>query len=149
LDLNNNPLIGDIGVAHIAQHILSMKSPVQLRSLFLSGCGISDVGVNHLLPHLAHPEQSVYILELRKNDITDTGVEMLAQALGKPNVSTPQFTLFLNSNTLIGEDGVVSLAKAVIESQGRLKVNLKDSVPNMSIEDKSEIMKLTKNKIRF
>jgi len=149
LDLNNNKLVGDMGVAHLSKHVLSSNTPVNLRSLFLSGCGVTDTGVEHMMPHLAHPEQSVHILELRKNEITDLGAEMLAKALGKPNFNTPQFSLFLNSNQQIGEEGVVSLAKAVIESQGRLKVMLKDSCPDLSQQDKDEVMRLTKNKIRF
>ena len=149
LDLNNNPLIGDSAVAYIGKHVLGGASPVNLRSLFLSNCGVSDVGVQSLLAPLQWAEQSMHILELRNNGITDEGAEMLAEALKTPNTHTPEFSLFLNNNQAIGERGVIALAKAVIESQGRLKVWLKDACPHLSPEDKAEIVKFTKNRIRF
>lgn len=150
LDLNNNPSIKDMGLAHIARHILAPSSPVQLRSLFLSGCGITDEGVSYLLDPLAWPEQSMHILELRKNQIGDTGAELLAKVLGKPNaVRAHQFSLFLNNNTNITEKGVLALAKAVIEAEGGLKVHLKDVCPDLSAADKADVMRVTKNRLRF
>lgn len=149
LDMNNNPLVGDVGIGFVAKHVLDQASPVQLRSLFASGCGITDAGVQSLVKPLEHPEQSLHILELRKNGITDDGAEVLANALSHPSVLSPEFTLFLNANSAIGERGAVALAKAVIESQGRLKVWMKDTCSDLSASDKADIMKFTKNHIRF
>lgn len=149
LDMNNNPLVKDDGLGFISHNVLSLKSPVKLRSLFMSNCGITDTGINSLVAPLSHPEQSLRILELRKNGITDDGAEMLAQVLSYPSVITPEFTLFLNGNQEIGERGVVSLAKAVVESQGRLKVWMKDTCKSMSSDDKAEISKFTRNHIKF
>ncbi len=147
LDINNNPLIGDMGMAHVAKHVLAGESSVRLRSLFMSGCGLTDLAVNHLMGPLSNPEHGLQILELRKNCITDTGATQLAAVLTE---SCPlEFSLFLNNNPEIGEEGVVSLAKAVIETQGRLKVNLKESCVNLSAQDKADVMRMTKNKIRF
>lgn len=148
LDLNNNPLIGDMGLAHVSRHVLSGESPVRLRSLFMSGCGLTDMGVGHLIQPLSNPEHSLQILELRKNSISDHGAESLANVF----MATPspvEFSLFLNSNPDIGETGVIALAKAVIENQGRLKVNLKDSGRGLSEQDKADVMRMTKNKLRF
>ena len=149
VDMNNNPLVGDLGLSFISKHVLDPSSPVQLRSLFLSGCGISDTGVESLVKPLQYPEQSLHILELRKNAITDAGAEMLANVLSVPSTTNPEFTLFLNANKGIGERGAVALAKAVVESQGRLKVWMKDTCQDLSADDKAEIMKFTRNHIRF
>ena len=147
LDINNNPLIGDMGMAHVTRHVLSGDSPVRLRSLFMSGCGLTDLAVDHLIGPLSNPEHCMQILELRKNFITNDGASKLAAVLTE---SCPlEFSLFLNSNPEIGEEGVVALAKAVIETQGRLKVNLKDSCASLTQEDKADVMRMTKNKIRF
>ena len=148
-DLNNNPLIGDIGMNHVCTNVLAPASPVKLRSLFVSGCGITDVGVGNLVGPLCLPQQSLHILELRKNQITDDGAEALAEVLSVPAPHGPEFSLFLSGNSGIGERGAVALAKAVIESNGRLKVWLKDTCPNMSADDKAEIMKFTKNHLKF
>lgn len=149
LDLNNNPLVGDTGLGHISKHVLAASSPVQLRSLFLSGCGITDEGLHHLMGPLKWPEQSLHILELRKNGITDNGAELLAEVLGKPSVNTPEFTLFLNANSQIGERGVVALAKAVVESNGSLKVWMKGTCESLSADDKADISRFTRNHIKF
>ena len=147
LDINNNPLIGDMGMAHVTKHVLGGDSVVRLRSLFMSGCGLTDLSVDHLVGPLSNPEHGIQILELRKNFITNDGAIKLAAVLTE---SCPlEFSLFLNSNPAIGEEGVVALAKAVIETQGRLKVNLKDSCPTLTAEDKADVMRMTRNKIRF
>jgi hypothetical protein len=114
----------------------------------MSGCGLTDMGVGHLIQPLSNPEHSLQILELRKNSISDHGAESLANVF----MATPspvEFSLFLNSNPDIGETGVIALAKAVIENQGRLKVNLKDSGRGLSEQDKADVMRMTKNKLRF
>ena len=149
LDLNNNPLIKDEGLGFVARNVLDMNSPVRLRSLFMTNCGISDEGIESLVRPLSHPEQSLHILELRKNQITDSGAETLAKILSYPSAVAPEFTLFLNGNSSIGAQGAVALAKAVVESQGRLKVWLKDTCSDLSAEDKSEISQFTKNHVRF
>jgi len=149
LDLNNNPLVGDAGLGFVAKNVLDIKSPVQLRSLFMSNCGITDEGIESLVAPLSHPEQSLRILELRKNSISDTGADMLAKVLSYPSAVTPEFTLFLNSNGAITGAGAVALAKAVIESNGRLKVWMKDTCQDLSADDKMEIAKFTKNHIKF
>lgn len=149
LDLNNNPLVGDAGLGFVANNVLDIKSPVQLRSLFMSNCGITDEGIESLVAPLSHPEQSLRILELRKNSISDTGADMLAKVLSYPSAVTPEFTLFLNSNSAITGAGAVALAKAVIESNGRLKVWMKDTCQDLSADDKMEIAKFTKNHIKF
>ena len=150
LDLNNNPDIGDIGLSHVCKHVIAPSSPIRLRSLFMSGCGITDQGIHELISPLRWAEQSMHILELRKNQITDDGVEIIAQALSRPGtINTPQFSLFLNSNPLITDRGAIALAKAVIESEGRLKVWLKDTCVGLSEDEKKDIMKITKNHLKF
>jgi hypothetical protein len=120
---------------------------VRLRSLFMSNCGLTDLAIDHLVGPLSNREHPVQILELRKNRITNDGALKLAQVFME---SCPlEFSLFLNNNPDIGEEGVVALAKAVIENQGRLKVNLKDSCQGLTDSDKADVMKMTKNKIRF
>ncbi len=146
LDLNNNPLIGDMGAAHVSKHLLS--GGVKLRSLFMSNCGISDVGVSHLADPLRWPEQTMHILELRNNAISDAGAEMLAKVLGKPR-SGYAFSLYLNGNTSISEQGILALAKAAIEAEGSLKVCLKDAGLGLSAQDKAELAKVTRNRLRF
>jgi hypothetical protein len=115
----------------------------------MSNCGITDEGIESLVAPLSHPEQSLRILELRKNSISDTGADMLAKVLSYPSAVTPEFTLFLNSNGAITGAGAVALAKAVIESNGRLKVWMKDTCQDLSADDKMEIAKFTKNHIKF
>lgn len=150
LDVNNNPLIGDMGVAHLVRHVLSSRSGVSLRSLFLSGCGVTDAGVSYLLDALAWPDQSMHILELRKNEITDDGAEELAKILGKPNPGREyDFSLYLNGNKRISDKGVLALAKATMEAQGGLKICLKDIGAELSAEDKKDVMRVTRNRIRF
>jgi hypothetical protein len=149
LDLNNNPDLGDAGLSHVSKYVLNASSPVKLRSLFASGCSITDEGVHSLVTPLRHPEQTLHILELRKNEISDDGVELMAEILSKPSVNNPDFTLFLNSNKSISVRGAVALAKAVVESNGRLKVWLKDTCLDLSEDDKKEIMRFTKNHVRF
>lgn len=140
LDLNNNPQIGDIGFEYVCKHVLKGD---KIRSLFVSGCGITDDGVS-LIP--MNIPMNFQILELRKNSISNEGAELLAKKLTK---TKGEFTLFLNDNPQIGESGAVALAKAVIESEGRLKVWLKNSCVEMSTADKEEISKFTHNRIRF
>ena len=149
LDLNNNPLISDVGMRFLSRNVLDMKSPVHLKSLFMSNCGISDEGVESLIAPLSHPEQSLRILELRKNSITDKGAELLAKVLSYPSTVTPEFTLFLSNNAEITGAGAVSLAKAVIESNDRLKVWMKDTCADLTGDEKAEIAKFTKNHVKF
>lgn len=149
LDLNNNPDLGNMGMAHICRHVLAASSPVNLRSLFLSNCGISNEGISSLIQPLRYAEQSLHILELRNNEISDEGVEELAEALSIQSVKTPDFTLFLSGNRAIGEKGAVALCKAVVESEGRLKVWLKNTCESVSQEDKKELMRFAKNHLKF
>ena len=140
LDLNNNPKIGDEGLNNLLR---IFKNP-ELRSFFLSNCGITDLGVSNLVIPLRQ-NISMQIMELRKNEITNDGAEMLADALKHKR----DFSLFLNDNQKIGEQGVVALAKSVVESGGGLKVWLKNACPDISDNDKEVISKFTKNGIRF
>jgi Ran GTPase-activating protein (RanGAP) involved in mRNA processing and transport len=105
---------------------------LRLRSLFLTANSIGDEGfINHLAPAI-HDNDSLQILELRKNRITDEGAKALAKILsmkgqvvgfsssgtgsGKNSTgdnlqltSKSQLTSLFLSGNQIGDEGAVKL----------------------------------------
>lgn len=114
LDLNGNPSIGDVGATFIAEGLVA--SDHELRSLFLSNCGITDVGGSALAKALRQNDD-LMILELRRNALTDSAAAELAESL----VNHPELAhLYLTGNA-IGNSGALALASAVAELADRPK----------------------------
>jgi len=127
LDLNGNPGIGDDGATSIAEGLVA--SDHELRSLFLTGCGVTDAGASALARAL-RKNDDLMILELRRNGLTDASAIELAEALeGHPTISH----LYLTGNQ-IGDAGALALARAVanVSREGRkVRVWLTDN-PDVS-----------------
>ena len=140
LDLNGNPLIADVGADHISRHVLKHTG---IRSLFMSDCSLTDACVNELSSAIFKNEH-LGIIELRKNAISDSGAEALAEAF----INNPfhrEINIYLSDNK-ITEQGVVALTKATLSRTTPLKVWLSGN--NIPDEVKLEISRYTKN-IRF
>jgi Leucine Rich repeat len=138
LNLNKNPQISDLGASSLSETLPFLKS------LFLSSTTISNEGVDHLCSALSS-SKTLSILELRNNpDITCTGARAIAESVLK-NPYLTEGSIFL-SNTNIGDEGAVELAKAAIDKQ-HVKFWLY-GCEKISEEIKIEIKKYTKN-LRF
>ena len=107
LNLNNNAG-GDLGADAIADHVVR-HGRGKLRSLFLSNNGISDAGLRRLAREI-QTSNSIKILELRKNAITDLGVEQSLAPMLRANKSLQ--AVFLNG-CIIGDAGAVKLVTAL------------------------------------
>ena len=139
LNLNNNPHAGDRGCNFITEHVVRHG---KLRTLFLSGNGLTDESVVKLAEQL-RSNTTLRILELRKNEITDRGAFALADALSRNKTLA---SLFLSTNQ-IGSEGAVKLVTSLGES-GQCKIWL-DANPNISEQTQKTLTELAGNLVKF
>jgi Leucine Rich repeat len=117
LFLSNNPDIGDSGAAALAAAIRSIAGDRQtpiLDTLDLSGCDISDVGMEAFALALEDAVAPVMIrrLLLCNNRITDQGALALGRALHR-NTDGAEVYIDLSNNPLIHDRGITTLLSAV------------------------------------
>lgn len=138
LDLNGNPGIGDAGATFLAEELVGTDH--ELRSLFLSSCGITDVGACALAKALKQNDD-LMILELRKNGLTDDAASELAEAMANhPSLQH----VYLTGNQ-IGDQGALKLAAAVVHlaNHGRkVRLWLTDN-PGISEDARAYILEET------
>lgn len=123
LSLNGNPAIGPAGAGHLARTLLVAGHP--LRSLFLTDCGLGDEGAA-AVADAVHWSETLMILEMRKNSITETGASALARALRKNGSLT---NMYLSKNN-INDDGAMLLSRAILwrpERAPKVKLWLQDN----------------------
>ncbi|CAK9026212.1 unnamed protein product [Durusdinium trenchii] len=83
------------------------KTPLPLRALFLQGNAMGDGGVVGLLALAADSLRALETLSLSSNELSETSVEALADALGVGSLRW----LKLNQNRHLGQSGATGLAR--------------------------------------
>lgn len=138
LNLNGNPLIGNAGARHVAEHLVRGGRYAPLKALFLSGCGLSCTGARHLADSL--PSSNIEIMELRDNNIGantlrcyqncglcfligDNGVIALGESI--QNCKSIH-SLFLSGNSRVTEKSISELVNVIRLREAPLKVWLLD-----------------------
>ncbi|CAF1170409.1 unnamed protein product [Rotaria sordida] len=113
LDLRHNK-ITDVGTHYLAE-VLSVNYTV--KALLLSDNNIGDIGLGYLCDAMTDPKESLKLLYINKNGITDHGVRALAEKL-KLNKSLVDLSLNYNH---IGDDGVQALCNVLKSDNTTLK----------------------------
>ena len=108
LDLACNPLIGHIGAYCIGQ---TLKSNNSLRTLNLSGCGITSDGIMSLCEGL-EKNTSLTDLDLSFNEISNDGIACLSKSLA----SNHTLTTLRIENCQFTEHGIKSLARMLFQN---------------------------------
>ncbi|XP_029603948.1 NACHT, LRR and PYD domains-containing protein 12-like [Salmo trutta] len=114
LDLSNNDL-GDRGVELLC---VGLTSPLcNIQTLVLGQCGLTEGCCSHLASVLSSPNSQLKQLELRDNDLQDSGVTLLSAGLEDPDC---KHTLGL-SGCLVTEEGCAALSYALRSNPSHLK----------------------------
>ncbi|XP_058232268.1 NACHT, LRR and PYD domains-containing protein 3-like isoform X2 [Hemibagrus wyckioides] len=114
LDLSNN-CIGDSGVKLICDGLISPNS--KLEKLSLRWCNLTDSSCVNLAKVLSTPT-CLTDLELRDNDLYDSGVEMLCTGLRHPHCTLQRLGL---SGCCVTEEGGSALASALSSVPSQLR----------------------------
>ncbi|XP_058232271.1 NACHT, LRR and PYD domains-containing protein 3-like [Hemibagrus wyckioides] len=114
LDLSNN-WIGDSGVKLLCEGLISPKS--KLEKLSLRWCNLTDSSCVNLAKVLSTPT-CLTDLELRDNDLYDSGVEMLCTGLRHPHCSLQRLGL---SGCCVTEEGCSTLALSLRSDHSQLR----------------------------
>ncbi|XP_027031788.2 NACHT, LRR and PYD domains-containing protein 3-like isoform X1 [Tachysurus fulvidraco] len=114
LDLSNN-CIGDSGVKLICDGLISPKS--KLEKLSLRWCNLTDRSCENLATVLS-TSTCLTDLELRDNDLHDSGVKQLCTGLKHPHCTLQRLGL---SGCCVTEEGGSVLASALSSDQSQLK----------------------------
>ncbi|XP_030622887.1 NLR family CARD domain-containing protein 3-like [Chanos chanos] len=88
------------------------------RSVSLSWCGLTEGCCEDLALVLRSPHSNLREMELRDNDLQNSGVMLLSAGLGSPQCKLEKLGL---SGCLITEEGCVSLASALISNPTHLR----------------------------
>ncbi|XP_064843314.1 NLR family CARD domain-containing protein 3-like [Oncorhynchus masou masou] len=115
LDLSNNDL-KDSGVELLSA---GLGDPhCKLETLRLSGCLVTEEGCAYLVSALESNPSHLRELDLRNNDLKDSGVKLLSAGLGNPHCKLETLRL---SGCLVTEEGCASLVSALRSNPSHLR----------------------------
>ncbi|KAK3541367.1 hypothetical protein QTP86_023080 [Hemibagrus guttatus] len=114
LDLSNN-YIGDSGVKLLCAGLISTNC--FLEKLSLQWCNLTEMSGSHLASVLSS-HTHLTELELRDNDVKDSGLKLLCTGLQDPGCSLQRLGL---SGCCVTEDGCFSLATALSSVHSQLR----------------------------
>ncbi|XP_070999216.1 NACHT, LRR and PYD domains-containing protein 3-like [Oncorhynchus clarkii lewisi] len=115
LDLSNNDL-GDRGVELLC---VGQTSPLcNIQTLVLGQCGLTEGCCSDLASVLSSPNSQLKQLELRDNDLQDSGVTLLSAGLEDPDCKLHTLGL---SGCLVTEEGCAALSSALRSNPSHLK----------------------------
>nr|XP_046190103.1 NLR family CARD domain-containing protein 3-like isoform X1 [Oncorhynchus gorbuscha] len=115
LDLSNNDL-KDSGVKLLSA---GLGNPhCKLETLRLSGCLVTEEGCASLVSALRSNPSHLRELDLRNNDLKDSGVKLLSAGLGNPRCKLETLRL---SGCLVTEEGCASLVSVLRSNPSHLK----------------------------
>uniref|UniRef100_A0A8C7K334 NACHT, LRR and PYD domains-containing protein 12-like n=1 Tax=Oncorhynchus kisutch TaxID=8019 RepID=A0A8C7K334_ONCKI len=115
LDLSNNDL-GDRGVELLC---FGLTSPLcNIQTLVLGHCGLTEGCCSDLVSVLSSPNSQLKQLELRDNDLQDSGVTLLSAGLVDPDCKLHTLGL---SGCLVTEEGCAALSSALRSNPSHLK----------------------------
>ncbi|XP_064841885.1 LOW QUALITY PROTEIN: NLR family CARD domain-containing protein 3-like [Oncorhynchus masou masou] len=119
LDLSNNDL-KDSGVKLLSAGLENPHCKLEtLRSLCrLSGCLVTEEGCASLVSALRSNPSHLRELDLRNNDLKDSGVKLLSAGLGNPHCKLETLRL---SGCLVTEEGCASLVSALRSNPSHLR----------------------------
>eukprot|EP00063_Salmo_salar_P063621 XP_014038456.1 PREDICTED: protein NLRC3-like isoform X3 [Salmo salar] len=115
LDLSNNDL-GDRGVKLLCVGLTSALCNIQ--TLVLGQCGLTEGCCSVLASVLSSPNSQLKQLELRDNDLQDSGVTLLSAGLEDPDCKLHTLGL---SGCLVTEEGCAALSSALRSNPSHLK----------------------------
>ncbi|XP_062387861.1 NACHT, LRR and PYD domains-containing protein 12-like [Sardina pilchardus] len=108
----------DSGVKHLSSLLEDPKC--KLEKLRLAGCKLTEKSCEHVASVLQSPN-SLIELDLKDNELTDSGVQLLSKGLSSPHCKLQ--TLSLQSCS-IGEEGFTALASALRSNPSHMRVLL-------------------------
>uniref|UniRef100_A0A8K9XMR1 B30.2/SPRY domain-containing protein n=1 Tax=Oncorhynchus mykiss TaxID=8022 RepID=A0A8K9XMR1_ONCMY len=88
------------------------------RAALLSGCGVTEEGCASLVSALKSNPSHLRQLDLRNNDLKDSGVKLLSAGLGNPHCKLETLRL---SGCLVTEEGCASLVSALRSNPSHLR----------------------------
>ncbi|XP_055767208.1 NACHT, LRR and PYD domains-containing protein 3-like [Salvelinus fontinalis] len=115
LDLSYNDL-GDRGVELLCVGLASSLCNIQ--TLVLGQCGLTEGCCSDLASVLSSPNSQLNQLELRNNDLQDSGVTLLSAGLEDPDCKLHTLRL---SGCLVTEEGCAALSSALRSNPSHLK----------------------------
>ncbi|CAF1065692.1 unnamed protein product [Rotaria magnacalcarata] len=142
--LGNNP-IGDEGVKHLAQALASQKRISVLTILNIGNTYIGDDGARYLAQML-RVNASLTDINLWKNNLSDHGVILLAQALIQ-NFQSKLTNLNLSYNKQIGNGCINVLIELIQQTQTLKHLNLDGT--SISSSGKQRLQKVARKRQNF
>ncbi|XP_064859508.1 NACHT, LRR and PYD domains-containing protein 3-like isoform X2 [Oncorhynchus nerka] len=116
LDLSHNNDLGDRGVELLC---VGLTSPLcNIQTLVLGHCGLTEGCCSDLASVLSSPNSQLKQLELRDNDLQDSGVTLLSAGLEAPDCKLHTLGL---SGCLVTEEGCAALSSALRSNPSLLK----------------------------
>ncbi|CAF3732865.1 unnamed protein product [Rotaria sp. Silwood1] len=120
LNLSHNP-ITDVGVELLAN--LLSKNRTRIEKLYLSDTEISDQGIDYLADMLTK-NTTLTSLGIFQNQLTDRGIQRLANVLATHNTSIKR--LYLQSNRLVTDASVNDLIEMIMHNESLIGLDVKE-----------------------
>jgi Ran GTPase-activating protein (RanGAP) involved in mRNA processing and transport len=121
LNLNHNP-ISDVGVHSLAK-LLAMNN-TKIEKLYLCNIDITDQGA-HYLAEMLRSNTTLEVLGVFQNQLSDQGMQELANVLAKHNTSLKR--LYIQDNGLITDASVDSLIYMFNSNQSLIEIDMQHS----------------------
>ncbi|KAK9764440.1 hypothetical protein K7432_008044 [Basidiobolus ranarum] len=121
---------GDAMLATLAES-LGESSTLQIRSLWMDGCRVSQEGAKHLSTIIKHSQFNE--IRLRSNKIQDEGAQYISQAISESKSTIRKLELGENEITTKGFEALLSCERLEYLGLFNNKVDFANGLPNTEI----------------